>query len=96
MPDRRHIIADTDWLQTPNVPDEMGPDRADPGYTTTPDRRGNTSRRRSPDPDPPGVGHQVSMQLRFFPVRGTGGGDERSASTIRLLDSAGSITSSIS
>ena len=42
------------------------------------------------------AGHQVSMQLRFFPVRGGGGGAARSASTTLRRDSAGSITSSIS
>jgi hypothetical protein len=38
----------------------------------------------------------VSIDGRFFPVRGGGGGTDRNADTIQRRDSAGSITSSIS
>lgn len=41
-------------------------------------------------------GHHVSMQGRFLPVRGGGGGQALSPSTIQRRVSAGSITSSIS
>ncbi len=41
-------------------------------------------------------GHHVSMQGRFLPLRGGGGGQALSPSTIQRRVSAGSITSSIS
>lgn len=41
-------------------------------------------------------GHHVSMHGRFLPLRGGGGGQARSPSTIQRRVSAGSITSSIS
>src|SRR5580658_1770124 len=40
--------------------------------------------------------YQVSMQGRFLPVRGGGGGEDRSPALIQRRDSTGSITSSIS
>lgn len=48
-------------------------------------------------PDTDGCAHhQVSIEGRFFPVRGGTGGIARRASVIHRRDSAGSITSSIS
>ena len=40
--------------------------------------------------------YHVSMQGRFLPGRGAGGGAERSAAMIQSREAAGSITSSIS
>ncbi len=40
--------------------------------------------------------YHVSMQGRFLPERGAGGGAERSAAMIQSREAAGSITSSIS
>lgn len=42
------------------------------------------------------AGYHVSMQGRFLPGRGAGGGAERSAAMIQSREAAGSITSSIS
>lgn len=42
------------------------------------------------------LGYHVSMQGRFLPPRGAGGGEDRSAAMIQSREAAGSITSSIS